>query len=364
MARLVKLQNEIERIKEKYFTRNRFAEENRQRENEAAIKIQSWFRGWQVRAYLSHLHWKATIIQKIWRGFRARARFRQTVKAVYFIMKMNFYHKMSVRIQRRWRGYYVRKYVHNYYARRRYMEGLIRKNEEIRRDLVDFSEFQRREREQIAMDREEQKKTVQAQRMHFLLSTKQCPGVFNSPFKPEPDEMELRLRRTKPQPPTASPRERDSRLGNRIPSTHSSASIARAHGAQPLPPIPIKKPQGPFREAAEVWAQRHRSLEPSLRVQTSITDLEEAQDQLRLEEWRNRTVDTLFQPFSKAHQNRRYERMIHTSSSFQPVPYGNKHFREERPDNLLGKKPFNRVFTTCQVFDKFGRLFSNAGKIV
>lgn len=30
----------------------RIAEENRQRENAAAIKIQSWFRGCQVRAYL------------------------------------------------------------------------------------------------------------------------------------------------------------------------------------------------------------------------------------------------------------------------------------------------------------------------
>ncbi|XP_041710277.1 spermatogenesis-associated protein 17 [Coregonus clupeaformis] len=364
MARFVRLQNEIERIKEEYFTRNRIAEENRQRENEAAIQIQSWFRGCQVRAYLSHLHRKATIIQKIWRGFTARAHFRQMVKAAYFIMKMNFYHEMSVRIQQRWRGYYVRKYSHNYYARKRYMEALARKNKQIRRDLEEFSEFQKRERECLAMEREEQEKTVQAQRMHFLLSTKQCPGVFNSPFRPEPDEMELRLRRTKPLPPRTFPRDRASLLGNTSPSAPSLSGVPRAFGAKPLPPIPSKKPQGPFREPAEVWAQRQRGLEPSLRVQTSITDLEQAQDQLRSEEWRNRTMETMFQPFSKAHQNRSYEGMLHTSSSFQPVPYGTKYFREEHQENLQGKQPFKTVFTTCHVFDKFGRLYSNAGKIV
>ncbi|XP_042181426.1 spermatogenesis-associated protein 17 [Oncorhynchus tshawytscha] len=364
MASLVRLQNEIERIKEEYFTRNRIAEENRQRENEAAILIQSWFRGCQVRAYLSHLHRKATIIQKIWRGFTARAHFRQMVKAAYFIMKMNFYHEMSVRIQQRWRGYCVRKYSHNYYARKRYMEGLARKNKQIRRDLEEFSEFQRRERERMAMEREEQEKNVQAQRMHFLLSTKQCPGVFNSPFRPGPDEMELRLRRTKPLPPRNIPRDRASLLGNASPSSPSFPGVPRAFGAKPLPPIPSKKPQGPFRGPEEVWAQRQRGLEPSLRVQTSISDLEQAQDQLRSGEWRNHTMETMFQPFSKAHQNRSYERMLHTSSSFQPVPYGTKHFREEHQENLQGKQPFKTVFTTCHVFDKFGRLYSNAGKIV
>ncbi|KAL0969314.1 hypothetical protein UPYG_G00225450 [Umbra pygmaea] len=338
MAGLVRLQNEIERIKKEYFNRNRLAENNRQVENEAAIKIQSWFRGCQVRAYLSHLQRKATIIQKTWRGFKGRADFRQMAKAAYFIMKMNFYHKMSVRIQRRWRGYYVRKRIHNYYARKRYMEGLVRKNEQIRRDLDDYSEVQRREREKQALERIEREKNLQAQRLHFLLSTKQCPGIFNSPFRPGPDEMELRLRRTKPQPSTTSPRNRTSLLGNRSPLAHTSAGVPTALGAKPLPPIPSKKPQGPFREPAEVWAQRQRCLEPSLRVQTSITDLEQAREQLYSEMWRNRVVEARFQPFSKAHQNRKYEGLVHTSSSFQTVPYGSKHFREEHPENLQGKK--------------------------
>ncbi|XP_026113917.1 spermatogenesis-associated protein 17-like [Carassius auratus] len=176
MARLEKLYSQVENIKEQYFIRNRIAEENRQKENQAAVRIQSWFRGCQVREFLSHLHKKATLIQKIWRGFAARALFRQRVKTAYFIMKMNFYNKMAVKIQRRWRGYYVRKYVHNYYARKRYLEGLTRKNEHIRRDLEEFAELQRRERERITLEKEEKEKSIQAQRLHFLLSTKQVSG--------------------------------------------------------------------------------------------------------------------------------------------------------------------------------------------
>lgn len=56
-----------------------------------------------------------------------------------------------------------------------------------------------------------------------------------------------------------------------------------------------------------------------------------------------------FQPFSKAHQNRSYERMLHTSSSFQPVPYGTKYFREEHQENLQGKQvPI--LFSLCMCF--------------
>uniref|UniRef100_A0A3B3ZCN4 Uncharacterized protein n=1 Tax=Periophthalmus magnuspinnatus TaxID=409849 RepID=A0A3B3ZCN4_9GOBI len=53
---------------------------DREKENQAAIRIQSWVRACRVQVYISHLHKKAVIIQKIWRGFRARSRFRQMVK--------------------------------------------------------------------------------------------------------------------------------------------------------------------------------------------------------------------------------------------------------------------------------------------
>ncbi|XP_047219642.1 spermatogenesis-associated protein 17 [Girardinichthys multiradiatus] len=203
MADLLKLKQQVEEFRKEYFYRNRQAEENRQKENQAAVRIQSWFRACKVRAYLSHLHKKAIILQKTWRGFAARAYVRQMVKAAYFTMKMNFYNEMAVRIQRRWRGYYVRKYIHNFYARKNYLEQFLTKDELMRKELDEIEEAQKREKEYQAAVKEQKTKIYQAHQLHHLLSTKQCPGVFNSPFRQTPHEMELLLRQVKYQVPTS-----------------------------------------------------------------------------------------------------------------------------------------------------------------
>ncbi|XP_023280776.1 spermatogenesis-associated protein 17 isoform X2 [Seriola lalandi dorsalis] len=179
MAELLKIKSEAEELRKEYFFRNNQAEENRQKENQAATRIQCWFRACKVQAYLRHLHEKAIIIQKIWRGFTARARFRQMVKAAYFIMKMNFYNEMAVRIQRRWRGFFVRKSIHNFYARKSYLERLSIKNELVRRELDELEELQKRERDCLDMIKEQTVKLYQAHRLHHLLSTKQ--GLFREP---------------------------------------------------------------------------------------------------------------------------------------------------------------------------------------
>ncbi|XP_076155975.1 spermatogenesis-associated protein 17 [Alosa pseudoharengus] len=357
MARLVKFQSQIQQVRVEFFIRQRIAEENRKRENAAAVKIQSWIRGCRVRAYVRYLSRNAVIIQKIWRGFAARAVFRQMQEAAYLARRMKFYTLMAVRIQKRWRGYYVRKYIHNYYERKKYLEALSKKNEDIRKELVEFEAYQRKDRERLALEREEQEKYRQAQRLHFLLSTKQCPGVFNSPFRESPSEMEVRLRRVTPVlGQTAAQQARHKLRQLRIAREQQDSSF--------LPPINAKKPQGPFRPAEEVWRQRQRPLSPTLRVATSITALEEAREELRSQELSARLIHHPFWLFANTHKSRKYEPMIHTRTSFEPLPYGTKHFREEKKHTLQDKEPFKTVFTTCQVFDKFGRLYSNAGKIV
>ncbi|XP_044201933.1 spermatogenesis-associated protein 17 isoform X1 [Thunnus albacares] len=294
MAELLKLRSEVEDFQKEHFYRNSLAEENREGDNQAATQIQSWFRACKVRAYLSHLHKKAVIIQKIWRGFTARARFRQMVKAAYFIMKMNFYEEMAVRIQRRWRGFFVRKYIHNFYARKSYLQGLSMKNKLVRRELDELEELQKRERYCQEMVKEQTAKVYQAHRLHHLLSTKQCPGVFNSPFRPAPHEMELLLRQVKYQAPTKlASRERACLLGTpastapSFPGTLGSPWIKTRTPCCPrpiLPPIANKRQQGLFREPGEVWEQRLRFPELSLHLQTSYTHLEEVQNELQQQE--------------------------------------------------------------------------------
>ncbi|XP_059202570.1 spermatogenesis-associated protein 17 [Centropristis striata] len=297
------------------------------RENQAATRIQSWFRGCKLRAYLSHLHKKAIIIQKIWRGFTARARFRQMVKAAYFIMKKNFYEEMAVRIQQTWRGFFVRKYVHNFYARKSYLEGLSRKNELVRRELHELEELQKRERDCVEMVKVQSARVFQAHRLHHLLSTKQCPGVFNSPFRPAPHEMELLLRKVKYQAPTKlAPRGRACLLGMpgttapSFPGTLGSPWIKTTgtccSSRSILPPIASKKQQGLFREPGEVWEQRVHCPDLTLRLQTSYTHLEEAQSQLRQHESIRPPTGTLGRGGMPHH-------LSHSSNSFTQPAYAN-----------------------------------------
>ena len=50
------------------------------REYNAAVQIQSWFRGCRVRAYLAHLHASAVIIQRNFRGHLGREEYRRLLE--------------------------------------------------------------------------------------------------------------------------------------------------------------------------------------------------------------------------------------------------------------------------------------------
>ncbi|XP_008308629.1 spermatogenesis-associated protein 17 isoform X2 [Cynoglossus semilaevis] len=249
-------------FRQEFPLRQKQADENRQTENQAAIRIQSWFRACKVQAYLRHLHQNAIIIQRLWRGFTARARFRQMVK-----------------IQQRWRGFYVRKYVHNFYARQRHLQVVSRKNKLIRAELSELEELQRRQRDCLEVIKQQTANAHRAHRLHHLLSTKHRPGVFNSPFRQAPHETELLLRQVKYQPPT---RGRTGLVAIPDPTTPVSPESPRSSSPWPtLPPIVSRKQQVVFRQPGEVWQQcvdcPHLTCLPS-----SYSHLEEATRQLQL----------------------------------------------------------------------------------
>uniref|UniRef100_A0A3P8VIP7 Spermatogenesis associated 17 n=1 Tax=Cynoglossus semilaevis TaxID=244447 RepID=A0A3P8VIP7_CYNSE len=208
---------------DRHMTRGREGE-NRQTENQAAIRIQSWFRACKVQAYLRHLHQNAIIIQRLWRGFTARARFRQM-------------------IQQRWRGFYVRKYVHNFYARQRHLQVVSRKNKLIRYRVCFFSKSK-----QLYITPPTHTHTHPSPSSPLSLifpvslsRSLQRPGVFNSPFRQAPHETELLLRQVKYQPPT---RGRTGLVAIPDPTTPVSPESPRSSSPWPtLPPIVSRKQQ-------------------------------------------------------------------------------------------------------------------------
>ncbi|XP_021566052.1 spermatogenesis-associated protein 17-like, partial [Carlito syrichta] len=131
MATLAGLQARSSTVGSEYYSRNSIVDSFRKKENSASVKIQSWFRGCQVRAYIRHLNRTATIIQKWWRGFLGRKHYQLIVKVAYYTMMMNLYNAMAVRIQRRWRGYKVRKYLFNYFYLKEYLRAVSETNDAI-----------------------------------------------------------------------------------------------------------------------------------------------------------------------------------------------------------------------------------------
>ncbi|XP_065601472.1 spermatogenesis-associated protein 17 isoform X2 [Cyrtonyx montezumae] len=346
MAALVRLQERLSWLRKEYFRRDRSIDEYIKIAYKAAIKIQSWFRGCRVRAYLRYLNKMAISIQKWWRGYQSRRYFRKMIK-----------------IQKRWRGYYVRKYIHNYYALKKYLEAISLNNELVRNELQEYAEMNEKEKKKKDLERKEKERKYKARKMHYLLSTEQIAGIYNSPFRKSPDPMELLLRKSKPL--NHRWQQVKSPLTYELYDWPTCKRPPAFPTGEPLPHIVRQKPQGPFRDNAEVLRQRYKPLEPTLRVAASIdSPLEKAREEIKREEWRNGIHDNEFLPFTSYHKNEKYELSLHASEKNVKETYGIKHFREVQPNKWLAGKDFQTVLPSIVLFEKFGKTYSKAGQIV
>ncbi|NXF99741.1 SPT17 protein, partial [Sakesphorus luctuosus] len=258
-------------------------------------------------------------------------------QTAYFIMKMNFYNEMAVRIQKRWRGYYVRKYIHNYYALKRYLQAVSVNNAFVRSELQVYTKMKENEEKMKDLEKKEKEKKYQARKMHYLLSTEQIPGIYNSPFRKSPDPMELLLQKSKPL--SHRRQQMKSPFAYELHDWPTCKKPPAFVTALPLPPIGRQKPQGPFRGTAEVLCQRYKPLEPTLRAAESINSpLEKAREEIKSEKCRNPIHDNEFLPFSSCRKNEKYEPSVCRSGKYVQEAYGTKHFREVYPKKWVADK--------------------------
>ncbi|XP_070577450.1 spermatogenesis-associated protein 17-like [Ptychodera flava] len=355
MATVVRILDQSSTVVNEVFDRNRIAEDLRHREFDASVRIQAWFRGARVRAYIKFLNRCATIVQKLWRGFLGRAVYREIIKVQVMIMRLNYYNAMATKVQKIWRGYYTRKYIHNYYSRKQYLEGLMIKNSIVRQELSEYTEQMALERQQKEQEEAQRKLEAEASRKHYLISTEVVPGIYNSPFKPYPDEMEYILRSVQPRPPDKPKPKRENRSGIIIPESPPLPLT------EPLPPIG-QKLQGPFRMPAEVQKQRYKKLQPTLRVQTSFTSVEEAREAMKAKEWVMRVNDNIFVPFTRRHRG--YDPLLHTTSAYGHLPYGTRYFREEDLEQHITDQRFRGVVSPIPVFEKLNDTYSKGTETI
>ncbi|ESO86817.1 hypothetical protein LOTGIDRAFT_194691 [Lottia gigantea] len=345
MAAMVRLQRQVNNIVEETYARKNEAEERRNQEFLAAVEIQSWFRGCRTRGYLKFLNRCATSVQRRWRGFLGRRFYRVLIQNSVFQAKLRFYNQQASKIQKVWKGYYVRKYVFNYYSRKHYLESLQIKNEIIRSELEEYAEQQSQIRQKQADEEERQARVYEARKNHYLISTEVIPGVYNSPFLPFPSANEYVLRNVKPL-------DRKKKLTKKSDPGWKSCEFPRP---EKLPPL-VNKPQGPFREPADVQSQRYKNFQPSLRVATDFFSLEEARKTMKAEEWVTRINDDLFLPVGK--KEARYQPLLYTTSKYGHLPYGTKYFREVHIDRHITPQPFKTLVPPIPVFDKLNNTYS------
>lgn len=88
----------------------------------------------------------------------------------------------SLVMNHRFRAYHSRRYKHNYYARKAYIEAVVDKSEQLRKQLEEALHAQ--VDEAIAAQEQKARAEVQAlsAKLHHLVSTKQAPGIYNSPM--------------------------------------------------------------------------------------------------------------------------------------------------------------------------------------
>ncbi|XP_071282065.1 spermatogenesis-associated protein 17 [Agelaius tricolor] len=364
MAALARLQERLAGLREEYFLTNRAIDEDRKTKYKAAVRIQRWFRACRVRAYLRYLSKMATLIQKWWRGYLRRKNFIEVVERAYFIKKEKFYNEMAVRIQKTWRGYYVRKYIHNFYALKKYLNAVSVNNELVRYELQEYADMKENEEKMKDLEKKEKEKKYQARKMHYLLSTEQIPGVYNSPFRKSPDPMELLLRQSKPL--THRKQQVKSPFADELYCWPTCKEPPAFVTSLPVLPADRQKPQGPFRDPAEVLQQRYKPVEPTLRVRESMyASPAKARDPTRGEEWRNPIHDNQFLPFSSYHKNyEKYEPSLFKSGKYGKEAYGTKYFREVYPKKWIADKDFETLFSSIALFEKFGKTYSSTGQIL
>jgi hypothetical protein len=121
-------------------------------------------------------------IQTIFRVFYARKMFKTKKMQDDDQKNFSYFAKQAIIIQKIFRGFFVRKYVHNFYLRKEELKALERKNEEFKKELEAFGKAQAIESEEYRMEQAKQEFASLAKNLHHLSSTRNIPGVYNSPF--------------------------------------------------------------------------------------------------------------------------------------------------------------------------------------
>ncbi|KAA6393313.1 MAG: hypothetical protein EZS28_011158 [Streblomastix strix] len=157
-------------ILSEYFIRTKEAEDKRDYETSAAVRVQKLYRGYLARKHLRILHLNAIRIQAYYRGHLATKIYKKLLAEQCKLEREQF------------RGWYIRKYAADIKERRRYLRNVEAKNDEIRRMQNEYREQQIRLAQEQAEEKHINSVIAASRGLHHIVSTKTQPSIFKSPY--------------------------------------------------------------------------------------------------------------------------------------------------------------------------------------
>ncbi|XP_065191548.1 spermatogenesis-associated protein 17-like [Sycon ciliatum] len=349
----------------------------------AACKLQAWWRGVLTRGYLAYLRMCCVRVQSCWRGVLGRREYREILQTRVDLYEFQYYYNSAAKIQALWRGYVVRRDISDFYARKRFLEGLTVKEEIFRKELLT-----ERQRALVAAQREQNNAEMDeitriAEQHHHMASTVSTRGVYNSFNCTErnraiDDTMHARSRHLKPSEVWHERMEQHYFTVNaKLPAETSGMTDPTASGMKwtgrlatvrdrradwksnvpVLPPIQGSL-QGPFLPPDLVKAQRKRPAHRSVHSTSDYQNARETNAAQVLSERRKRMHDPKLKPFTKVE----YQPVsfIHCKSPVQKAEHGTIHFRDpasiSSPDKDFQLHALSRKIP---LFDGFNKTYSS-----
>ena len=146
------------------------------------MRIQASWRGYTVRRSLWGLGQSATEIQRVWRGYLGRERFKRARAAKDKELREAYFAAAATVIQRWFRGYYSRLHIHCFNSRKQYLASIQAMNEHVVEEMNGNYLYQLEEQETLAMELGRKRFEGALKGLHHLVSTQSSAGIYNSPF--------------------------------------------------------------------------------------------------------------------------------------------------------------------------------------
>lgn len=265
----------------------------------AALIFQASWRCFVSRKRFIRVRDSCLMIQRVRRGYVDRRACQIQRKQLADIRAELIFGASAIVIQRHYRGLYSRKYVHNYYARKAYLERIRARGDAtvkvLREEQNTLSSDLASRQLRASMNQFD----LKASQLHHLVSTKAIPGVLNPPFP-----------LTKPQSPGGELVEDTIKR-----TTHEQLKKRVTHQTAPPESVVLAQPRKESLLTSSADAGRQRWLQgPFKPPAVLVASLKEK--------------ERYFDPFNAALKKERLDAKMEKLTRIAPVDFVTRHVRQ------------------------------------